>query len=277
MTVDVIDFDAIGDIGLKGIRRAAVFMGLGLNAACDPNFKNYQLSKIQNVDTNININFIPSNVSDRTLAHFKDNFATWIIANGLREVVENFAVFLDAIFRVCQMIAVRKQNFEPSVAEKLDNEFRYSGLARKLASLADRFNVAVRYPHYIISINQARNCLTHRLGRVGTEDCNGGQALEVKWLGMNIEVEFESGKVVPLNDIRGVVLPEPGTVRLRFVERQKVVPLGSVLKFEMYDLAEICNFMLDSIRQINGSAVDFARDAGVEIQEKMKEVAEISS
>ena len=46
----VIDFDKLADIGVKGVRLVAVFMGLGLNAAHDPAFKKYELSSIQNIE-----------------------------------------------------------------------------------------------------------------------------------------------------------------------------------------------------------------------------------
>lgn len=41
-----IDFDKLKEIALRGIRRTAVFLGLGVNAARDENFKDYQLTGI---------------------------------------------------------------------------------------------------------------------------------------------------------------------------------------------------------------------------------------
>jgi hypothetical protein len=42
-----IDFGKILAVALKGVRRATVFLGLGLNAALDPEFNKYQLPKLQ--------------------------------------------------------------------------------------------------------------------------------------------------------------------------------------------------------------------------------------
>ena len=240
----LIDFDKVGEVGLKGVRRAAVFMGLGLNSAHDPAFKSYQLSSIQNVQSKMHIELIPSNVNDETLGHFKTEFAVWIIANGLREVTERYAVFLDGIHQVCQQIACSEQ--------KLDT----------------MFGVKPRYPDYVVSINKARNCLTHRLGKVGIEDCDQEQALEVKWTGMDFQIELESGRILSANEVFGVALSEPGTAQLKVVERCKSFPVGTFIRFEMHDLAEICNFMLDSIRSIAAAAVQYAKSVGVAIQEK---------
>ena len=41
-----IGYPTIQEIAAKGVRRTAVFMGLGLNAALDPNFKAYKLTQI---------------------------------------------------------------------------------------------------------------------------------------------------------------------------------------------------------------------------------------
>ncbi|HXK28048.1 MAG TPA: hypothetical protein VJ646_07320, partial [Candidatus Binatia bacterium] len=61
---------------------------------------------------------------------------------------------------------------------------------------------------------------------------------------------------------------EPGTAQLKFIERCKSFPIGTLIRFEMHDLAEVCNFMLDSIRAVAGAAVQYARSVGVSIQEK---------
>ena len=265
----LIDFDRVTDIGLQGIRRAAVFMGLGLNAANDPAFNRYQLSSIQDVPTKtIRIELIPSNVSDDTLRHFKTEFAVWVIGNGFREVIERFAVFLDGIHHTCQVIACGKQKLDVMTAGKFDNIFRSKGVSYKLRNLSERFNVKPRYPDYIVSINQARNCLTHRLGIVGLRDCNLDQALEVKWLGMDFQIRLESGKILSEREIFGLTLPEPGTAQLKFVERSKSFPLREIVKFEMYELAEICTFMLNSVRDITTSAVEYARSVGVQFQDR---------
>lgn len=211
---------------------------------------------------------IPSNVNDETLTHFKGEFGIWVIANGLREVIESFAVFLDGVHHACQWIALKNQQLQPADAERRDKSFRRKGIKDKLDDLEMRFGIKSNHTQYLVSISQARNCLTHRLGRVGVEDCQEGEGLEVKWLGMEFQIELESGKVLTADEAFGMVLPEPGTFQLKFVERCKRFPVGSFARFEMEELAEICNFMLDSIRAVTTSAIEYAKSAGIQVLAK---------
>ncbi|MGH7770705.1 MAG: hypothetical protein ACREQA_00535 [Candidatus Binatia bacterium] len=244
-------------------------MGLGLNAATDPEFKNYRLSSVQNTEINpIHMELIPSNVNDETLSHFKTEFGIWIITSGLREVIERFAIFLDSMHHACQMMACNKHKLEPAEAQRLDKSFRFKGMEDKLSELERRFGIKPKHPDYIVSINQARNCLAHRLGRVGIEDCKQGEALEVKWIGMDFQIELESGKILSANEAVGVVIPEAGAAQLKIVERSKSFPLGTFARFGMHELAEICNFMLGSIQEVTASAIQYANSIGIPFQEK---------
>jgi len=60
-----IDFNQILEVADKPVQRAAAFMGLGLNAAYDKKFKNYQLAPITQIEV------IPSNLNDNSISHLK--------------------------------------------------------------------------------------------------------------------------------------------------------------------------------------------------------------
>ncbi|MEP4034912.1 hypothetical protein [Pseudophaeobacter sp.] len=95
-----LDFGAILEIALKGVRRSSVFMGLGVNAARDPENKDYQLSGITQIQ------LVPENVPKEAVEHFKKEFQIWIVAGALREATEAFALFLDELHRACSVAAV---------------------------------------------------------------------------------------------------------------------------------------------------------------------------
>lgn len=136
----IIDYDKLAEIGIKGVRRAAVFLGLGLNAAYDPELKNYQLRSVHGVEQgSVRMELVPDTVSQETLDHFKVEFATWIIASGLREVIERFAIFLDGVNRVSQHIACTKKELEPAVAAQRDRSFRQRGIEYNFQKLSSRF------------------------------------------------------------------------------------------------------------------------------------------
>ena len=79
-----IDLDKILDVALRGVRRASMFMGFGVNAALSPEMRNYQLSDITR------IKILPDNISDDSLEKAKNEFRLWIEANGFRELIETF-------------------------------------------------------------------------------------------------------------------------------------------------------------------------------------------
>ncbi|MDH4161157.1 MAG: hypothetical protein OEW15_00500 [Nitrospirota bacterium] len=85
-----IDFDRIKGIALSGIRRAAVFLGLGVNGARNDSLTEYDLAETR-------IKLLPEKLSAQELKDIKQNFEKWIIWNSLRELIESFGIFLDAI------------------------------------------------------------------------------------------------------------------------------------------------------------------------------------
>jgi hypothetical protein len=70
-----VDFNLMRDIAYRGIRRTAAFMGLGVNAARDDQFKKYQLSNISMVQV------LSDKLDDKDIAHIKEEFEKWVISN----------------------------------------------------------------------------------------------------------------------------------------------------------------------------------------------------
>lgn len=64
-----LNFLNILNIALAGIRRANIFLGLGLNAAQNPAHKDYLLPD------STKIHFIPENLSDLDIENSKKDFA----------------------------------------------------------------------------------------------------------------------------------------------------------------------------------------------------------
>ena len=102
MTSHTINFSHLKEISLLGIRRATVFLGLGLNAAKREDFSDYQLPG------DVPIRFVSDNLPADKVMEFKDAFAKWIISCGLRELMETFAVYLDGIHRASVLSAFSK-------------------------------------------------------------------------------------------------------------------------------------------------------------------------
>lgn len=254
-----IDLREIRETARRGVRRTAVFLGLGLNASRDPTLTNYELADLSPV------HILPSNVPAETLAHFKSEFGQWTITCGLREMIETFAIFLDQTHHACLLMATNKQRVSQEDAAVWGRAFPFKGIDDKLKKLKSRFDVEPGHPNHLTSVQSLRNCFTHRRGVVGPEDCSDGHRLRITWIGFDLIGEHSGGEIVelalPLSD--PVHFPDGGTIGLRYAKRVREFALGSRVELDARDLLEICNFVLWSADEITKSTEAFASSIGI--------------
>lgn len=256
MTEIKIDFPALQEIAVKGVRRTAVFLGFGINAAANPNMREYELSGVAQ------FRFVPANADEKTLTHFKEEFSRWIVACGFRELIETFSVFLDEIHRSCLVIKAMNDRASMESILPLDKTFRrhHRGLQGKLDTLKTKFAIEMSDPSSLLTINRVRNCLAHRLGIVAREDCNDGNQMTVTWRGIDLCTETESGEIVSVHPMseptpsEQIVVPAHGWIKGRYCQRKKAFPIRSVVSFSPGELAEICYYFIDSTREVMTSA-----------------------
>ena len=261
----MIDFDKIKDIAFRGIRRTSVFMGLGVNAARDERLKEYQLTDL------VMFRVMPDSVDDQTLAKFKAEFHRWIISNGLRELVETFATFLDQIHKACFLVKRNKIEVSREEANRYLQKFEKMGIKDKLNRLRSEFSIFTDREKYLSSINKARHCITHRQGKVGPEDLRGKGTFRLAWLGMEIYAETTSGNrhsLMPPFPKNSIILESGDRVMMSFVERVKEYKLGETVAFSPNDIGEICLLFHLATDDITKSALEYAKSMGIEIRDK---------
>ena len=256
-----INLPFIQNIAILGVRRTAVFMGLGINAASNPDFKQYELAKITGLE------FIEPISNEKTLTEFKTEFGRWSIGNGLRELIETFCVFLDEIHLVCLWIAITNKLISKEQFQKKNAKFRHYGLKDKISCLNDDFGVTIISSEYLLSINQARHCLTHRRGIVSGDDCLNEKELIVRWKGIDLYAETPSGERILLFPMPegGVILPEGGKIVATFPDRTMTFLLGALVNFSPRDLAEICQFTLTQTNEVIRAIEEYARNQGIPV------------
>ncbi len=236
-------------------------MGLGINAANNPDFKQYELATFTNIE------FIEPITDEQTLTNFKNEFGRWIVGNGLCELIETFSVFLDEIHLVCLYIAANSNQIPIDELKKRSSKYRRLNFINKLERLNNDFGIVlVQHPDCFLSINQARNCLTHRRGVVGNEDCFQAKELAVRWKGIDIIAETPSGEKISLIPIpAGVVLHEGTKIIQTFSERTKLFPIRSLVTFSPRELAEICLFTLLETNEVIRSIEVHAKKSGIPV------------
>lgn len=260
-----IDFDKLKEIALRGIRRTAVFLGLGVNAARDENFKDYQLTGIAL------LRLVPDKVEDAVVTEFKDSFEKWVISNGLRELIETFAVFLDKVHQVCLLAATHKKLISEEDANTFGPAFEWKGLEDKLKILRERFGIQSDKEKYFASINQARNCITHRRGKVGPEDLRANPSFKLAWWAFDVYAETARGKkinLMPPIPKEGVYLDQGDTVKMKINEREKEYRLGIVISLSPNEVNEICFLVNLATDDMTKGAIQYAQEIGIAFVEK---------
>lgn len=246
--------------------RAAIFLGLGVNAARDKSFVHYQLPEISH------LRLVPENATEAQLTDFKDNFEKWIISNGLRELVESFAVFLDKVFQASLWFATSKGLIKAEEANKLGKSFERTGVEGKLKSLRTHFNITTSKEKYFSSINQARNCITHRRSKVGQKDLRGKEKFELIWWAFELVARSTDGQEISLTPPlpkEGILIESGGSIYLKVIDKIKEYNLGDFIKFSPVELNEICLLFQLATDDIIKSTAVFAKSIGIQNAEQI--------
>ena len=229
-----------------GVRRSALFMGLGLNAAHREDFNDYELHKIPIVpgQTGLPMDFFPPGLPAARVKEFKTEFAMWIIACGFRELLEHYALFLDQMHKYCLVVFHSRGKLGPLDPKEAQMEFnRRFGIPKKLDTLKARFSVAPTDSDSIKQLYEARNCLTHDLGIVRQRRCDNDGQFTLTWKAMDVVAQGENSRVErPAIELIGNTTDEPTMIGVRMVSRERKFALGSKLALSQQDLWEICYF-----------------------------------
>jgi len=260
------DLDEPRDIANIGVKRAALFMGLGLHAAYREDFREYELNKLPARDGQMGlpVEIIPMGASKEVVDQFKAEFAVW----GLREMLEHYAIALDGIHKGAILILHIRGKIPRDKLAKLQSDFhRIPGLPRKLRELEDRSGITPKHRAHIDSLYKARNCLTHGAGSVTPTYLNDNGTLRLKWRALEAFTQNPKGQGELIGrQMLGVTFPEGGEINIRTIEREKTFKLGEHMRLSQQDLWEICTFFAyECIPSLLDSTLAFAEKHGIKI------------
>ncbi|MBI2984170.1 MAG: hypothetical protein HYY50_00920 [Candidatus Kerfeldbacteria bacterium] len=260
-----IKLDNVLSTARVGINRAWVFMGLGVNAA-----------SIETLTPNVTgasyLKLLPDEISADSLREFKTEFRTWVVVKGLEELIEVFGVFLEQLYSMVLFVDAWKSKGQ--VDQKQISQFTEMGIREKLNILNRNFGIGTAFNDDIVSVNQARHCLTHRLGIVATRDLNTSSGLKVQWRTLQLYGHNEDGsEFVPDMERfepeglkkEPVVFPRGSPAKMRNDPRSKVFPIGSRVVLEPRDLKEICLWFSLLLNELNESVIKYCEKSGVHV------------
>ncbi|WP_155523816.1 hypothetical protein [Nodosilinea nodulosa] len=258
-----VNLDNVLNIACLGIRRAIIFMGLGLNAATDPNFKDYSLIP------HTGISLVPNAASDEVIEEYKREFSSWIVAGGLREIIESFSVFLDEVYTFCLQTSISNDTLTLEDAQNKNKCFKQVFLNKKLKLLSKDYPIDSEINQLLLDLGRVRNCLTHRRGIVSNEDCNTEHGLQVSWKALEIVAKQQTGAEtpIPFPIKEPVFLAQGGTLNAQWYIKSAVFPVGTSIRLKPRDLSEIAFLVNEEAKKIISSVILIARSAGADITE----------
>lgn len=252
-----------------GIKRAYGFMGYAVNATAHSDDIRFELPFINDPDI-IPIELGLGEMTPTLYQDYKETFVQWVIGNGLRELVEVFALFLDQVYKCILHTAPEEPNGETETAL---SKFERGNIKQKLDKLKDfglesQFISATDFE----TLNVARNCLTHRAGIVGhgaqsKNDFNGeGNTLRVAWKAVVAFLNLPDGTRAPWK--QGELKDHyPAGTKLSFevITRTKITTAGERIKLEPFELAEICFNFLHAADELYKQLQALLKERNVEI------------
>jgi hypothetical protein len=242
-----INLNHLENLALTGIRRAAIFMGLGLNAARREDFKDYELSKIPIPDgTNHTPTvLVPPGADDKTAQEYKKHFAEWVVASGLAEVLEHFGLFLTVMHQ--HALAIYKvRGIGKDIGDFAQAQQRFHenpGIKSKLDTLAQRFGIATEHADWICQLYRLRNAITHNIRTIGDKQLDHAGELVVRWYALEMFVEGgQTQKRTPMRELLGKELPGAPKIGTQRIVREHRFKAGDQVHLDRTQLEEICLF-----------------------------------
>lgn len=228
MSEEIFDLNLTYRTALAGIHRAYVFMQFGVQGVSVSDFEQTALR-----GRRPELLIVPEPIASDVLQDYLTQFRSWVVGNGLRELVETYCQFLDEVY---------VRGLEVLTTPDLDRRrrvFEQASLRDKIRRLRDEMDIEGVFGRHFENFSAARNALTHGVGTVRQRDCTDGDELVLILGGIDLYFVGDDG-------VRYRVGDEPNGMRVREpletvnVNREKRWKVGQKVILSAYELAEIC-------------------------------------
>lgn len=245
-----IDLDLLYRTALDGIHRAYVFMRFGVHGVSVGDFDDTCLPG------RTELQIVPEPMRQERLDSYLSEFRTWIVGNGLRELVENYCLFLDEVYG--QGLAI----LSPPDHDRRMKSFEQASLREKVRRLRDEMAIEGGFSRHFEGFTAVRHALTHGAGTVRQRDCTDGNDLAMTWRGIEVYFTGEDGVRYRIGDEpEGMQLREP--LETVTVDRERRWKVGEKVALSTYDLAEITFMANHEAVEVLDALRDFGLRHGV--------------
>ena len=206
---------------------------------------------------------LPDNLTDEAIADGKRGLVSWVVAQSLRELIEQLGEMTQPVFDVGMQALINAKSLSVEDAQSERESFVKVGLIGKRSMMKRLLKIKMPYGKELESMNRVRNCMSHRSSIVGREDCDqNSDVLTVSWLGFDSILVFDDGREETFRPPQ--IVPEGGaTLALKFMPRTKEFKLGARLNFDAHELSEIIFLFLRAAQGFADAFLARAPDLGI--------------
>lgn len=237
------------------VRRATVFLGIGINAGgADP-----PISHI--LEGGFQVKVIPDELPLEKRRELAEEFARWVVANAFRELAESFAVFLTELYS--GIYVLQNEPVKYAVHRRAVANFAREGVSRQLEIVSEMLDLPSTFAATFSSMNQARNCMAHRRGIVGVPDIDTDTGVfTMRWRAM--AAVLDDGRDIS-SAFRGgepVLIEEEQSLSMKMVDREKSFARGEQIRLDRHDLSEFCFAVQLAAEHVTRGMIAYATTLG---------------
>ena len=122
----------------------------------------------------------------------KDEYVSWVLRNAFTDAIDRVGEFLEQ----CRVLATFYSLGSATVSGEDWNRiwtaereaFDRKGFPDKIKWLREKCGAVFQFEEHVLTLNQARNCLVHRLGLVSQRDTKEHELFTIKWHTLRIVI-----------------------------------------------------------------------------------------
>lgn len=187
--------------------------------------------------------FVPANGAQLPHDQAKAEAHDWLLSGFLRDAIEGTGLFLDECLHVCALMDLATHGVANSgeinrILRDLPRINHRLHLPQKLEKLEREFAVSTRFNPHILSLNRARTCVVHRLGKVSVHDVDNTNAIKLTFQHAQFVARGQETGSQLLIDRPGILIQEDSMLELHFVDSERIFALGERIRLnssELYD------------------------------------------
>lgn len=247
------DLDIIYRELLTVVHRAYVFMRFGHRGISLSDFDETRLPG------SLQIMVVPEPMPAEVLKEYTEQYKSWVLGNGVRDLVEAFAHFLDGIYEIGLALTS-----SPDPARKL-RKCEAASLRSKVQLLKAEFQIEGVFAQHFDTFTAARNALAHGRGVVRKKHCNVDDALVITWQGLDDRfLATDGNRYEPNGRPEGIEFVEPLDQERPL--REKCWKIGERVELSARDLAEITFMANYEAVDVTDAFCEFAMAQGVTLK-----------